>query len=71
MVKPGVWLDPEPAHAEHSEVQCRDGLPTIRSIDFGRRFRCGVCGRAYKASTGHQLDRGGVWVRHAADDQVP
>jgi hypothetical protein len=60
-VQPSGWLDPEPPHAEHTEVECRRELPRIRSQDLGRRFRCGTCGRVYRAAPGDQREPGHYW----------
>lgn len=65
----GEWLDPEPPHSAHSEVDCRRSLPTIRHQDIGRRFRCGICGRAYRANAGNQREPDAFWTRHQADDR--
>lgn len=56
------WLDPEPPHAEHTEMECRLGLPKPRDIDHGRRFRCGLCGRIYQAHHGEQREPAPYWV---------
>lgn len=65
----GEWLDPEPPHSEHSEVECRNSLPTIRPQDYGRRFRCGTCGRAYRAHSGNQREPGAYWTRSQENDR--
>lgn len=68
MTTPSGWLDPEPPHAEHSEWECRKQLPPVRDADAGRRFRCGTCGRAYRAHAGDQREPGAYFARHPQDD---
>ena len=66
----GEWLDPEPPFSAHTEVTCRRELPPIRTPqDVGRRFRCGTCGRAYKAHNGDQREPGAYWTRRPEDDK--
>lgn len=59
-----VWLDPEPPHAEHTEMECRALLPSIRRQDEGRRFKCEVCKRVWLANWSHeQRDPGPYWTK--------
>jgi hypothetical protein len=59
--EPSGWLDPEPPHYEHREMQCRAELPKAEAKDVGRRWRCGTCGRVYRLESS-QKD-GLCWVK--------
>lgn len=56
------WLDPEPPHAQHTTTECRRGLPEPREVDHGRRFRCGVCERVYRAHHSEQREPQPFWI---------
>lgn len=64
----GGWLDPEPPHAEHTTTECRRRLPELRDADHGRRYRCGVCRRVYRAHHSEQREPQPYWVGPLRDE---